>query len=77
MNDVMRLEELHVAIVDFGSSKVITEQLNKLTCFARQLASNRVRLGWSGKNPCRSAASDCSMIAEYCWYLRAGHISPD
>jgi 5S rRNA maturation endonuclease (ribonuclease M5) len=44
MNDVMRLDELQVAAVGLGSNKVTTEQLEKLTRFARQLTNNRIRL---------------------------------
>lgn len=44
MNDVMRLDELQVAAVGLGSNKVTTEQLEKLTRFARQLTNNRVLL---------------------------------
>jgi hypothetical protein len=40
----MRLDELHVAAVGLGTNKVTSEQLNKLTRFARQLTNNRILL---------------------------------
>lgn len=44
MNDVMRLNEMQVAAIGLGSNKVTTEQLGKLTRFARQLTNNRILL---------------------------------
>jgi 5S rRNA maturation endonuclease (ribonuclease M5) len=43
MNDVMRLDELQVA-VGLGRNKVTAEQLDKPTRFARQIENNRILL---------------------------------
>jgi len=44
MNDVIRLNELGVAAVGLCSNQATDEQLEKLTRFARAVASNRVVL---------------------------------